>query len=307
LHRRPLTSALAEDSTAEDEEEPEAVGKDETEPESEPEEQDETDPEDDTPEEDDPEPKDDPTDPCYNPDDEDRCIEGPEDEPKEDPEEPEPDPDPTDCDESYPDDCIPSPPPNLNCDDKGVRNNIKVEGSDPHDFDRDNDGIGCEDGGKIGGTGGGGNGGNGNGNGNGGGDDDNDNDKSDSNNKDNDSGKDGNKAEAEPEIKKFQVTVILNETDNAESDTFRMRVIAYGPKTLNKLTLDKPGQVVDMKDCASVCNTEWGFTAYKVSLNTTILACVWNPESGDKNCGLGKSDSRYGPEIISIRVPSLKK
>ena len=48
------------------------------------------------------------------------------------------------CDPSYPDDCIPSPPPDLNCGDPGIPNNFKVIGSDPHGFDRDNDGIGCE-------------------------------------------------------------------------------------------------------------------------------------------------------------------
>jgi micrococcal nuclease len=47
------------------------------------------------------------------------------------------------CDSSYPDVCIASPPPDLNCGDVSYKN-IKVEGSDPHGFDRDADGIGCE-------------------------------------------------------------------------------------------------------------------------------------------------------------------
>jgi hypothetical protein len=47
-------------------------------------------------------------------------------------------------DPSYPDVCIPPPPPNLNCDDEGVPSNFEVSGSDPHGFDGDNDGIGCE-------------------------------------------------------------------------------------------------------------------------------------------------------------------
>ena len=50
----------------------------------------------------------------------------------------------SECDPSYPDVCIPPPPPNLNCDDEGVPENFRVSGSDPHGFDRDNDGIGCE-------------------------------------------------------------------------------------------------------------------------------------------------------------------
>jgi hypothetical protein len=56
------------------------------------------------------------------------------------------------CHPSYPNTCIPGPPPNLSCGDIFARN-FKVVGSDPHGFDGDNDGIGCEDG-----NGGGGNG-----------------------------------------------------------------------------------------------------------------------------------------------------
>jgi hypothetical protein len=51
----------------------------------------------------------------------------------------------TDCDSSYPDVCIPPPPPNLNCDDISERN-FEVRSPDPHGFDGDNDGIGCESG-----------------------------------------------------------------------------------------------------------------------------------------------------------------
>jgi hypothetical protein len=81
------------------------------------------------------------------------------------------DPEPsTGCDDSYPDDCIPSPPPDLDC--KDVGNNIKVKGSDPHDLDRDGNGIGCESGGDGGGGNGGSNGGSSN---NGGSDNNNDN------------------------------------------------------------------------------------------------------------------------------------
>jgi micrococcal nuclease len=46
------------------------------------------------------------------------------------------------CDPSYPDVCIAPPPPDLNCDDVPYKD-IKVEGNDPHGFDRDGDGIGC--------------------------------------------------------------------------------------------------------------------------------------------------------------------
>jgi hypothetical protein len=49
------------------------------------------------------------------------------------------------CDPSYPDICIPSPPPLLNCRDIPHRN-FRVLPPDPHGFDTDQDGIGCETG-----------------------------------------------------------------------------------------------------------------------------------------------------------------
>jgi hypothetical protein len=58
---------------------------------------------------------------------------------------PEPEPQATDgpnCDPSY-SVCIPPPPPDLDCDDVNATN-FQVTGSDPHGFDGDNDGIGCE-------------------------------------------------------------------------------------------------------------------------------------------------------------------
>jgi len=47
------------------------------------------------------------------------------------------------CDPSYPDFCIPPPPPDLNCSDISQKR-FTVIGSDPHRFDGDGDGIGCE-------------------------------------------------------------------------------------------------------------------------------------------------------------------
>ena len=47
------------------------------------------------------------------------------------------------CDRAYPTVCIPSPPPDLNCSDIQFRN-FTVLPSDPHRFDRDRNGIGCE-------------------------------------------------------------------------------------------------------------------------------------------------------------------
>jgi protocatechuate 3,4-dioxygenase beta subunit len=48
------------------------------------------------------------------------------------------------CDPSYPTACIPAPPPDLDCADI-VESNFTVMGSDPHHFDSDGDGIGCDD------------------------------------------------------------------------------------------------------------------------------------------------------------------
>ena len=48
-----------------------------------------------------------------------------------------------DCDPAYPTVCIPSPPPDLDCGEISFRN-FTVLSPDPHGFDGDNDGIGCE-------------------------------------------------------------------------------------------------------------------------------------------------------------------
>lgn len=47
------------------------------------------------------------------------------------------------CDPSYPDVCIPPPPPDLDCRDIAHRR-FRVLPPDPHNFDGDGDGVGCE-------------------------------------------------------------------------------------------------------------------------------------------------------------------
>ena len=50
------------------------------------------------------------------------------------------------CDPGYAGACVPSPPPNLSCDDLralGIRGEVRVVGSDPHGLDSDGDGIAC--------------------------------------------------------------------------------------------------------------------------------------------------------------------
>jgi hypothetical protein len=54
---------------------------------------------------------------------------------------------PENCAPSYPDECIPPPTPDLNCKDIPYRNFRvlwDVPDPDPHHFDGDHDGIGCE-------------------------------------------------------------------------------------------------------------------------------------------------------------------
>lgn len=48
-----------------------------------------------------------------------------------------------DCDPSYPTVCIPPAPPDLDCDEI-PHANFAVRGADPHGFDHDHDGVGCE-------------------------------------------------------------------------------------------------------------------------------------------------------------------
>ncbi|AKF05996.1 excalibur calcium-binding domain-containing protein [Sandaracinus amylolyticus] len=47
------------------------------------------------------------------------------------------------CEPAYPDVCIPPAPPDLDCGDVEERG-FRVLDPDPHRFDRDHDGIGCE-------------------------------------------------------------------------------------------------------------------------------------------------------------------
>ena len=52
-------------------------------------------------------------------------------------------PPPSSCDPAYPTVCIPPPPPDLHCGDI-TYTNFTVRAPDPHRFDGDHDGVGCE-------------------------------------------------------------------------------------------------------------------------------------------------------------------
>jgi hypothetical protein len=49
-----------------------------------------------------------------------------------------------DCHPAYPDDCLPSPPPDLDCADIGHRVTVDHSNGDPHRLDADRDGYGCD-------------------------------------------------------------------------------------------------------------------------------------------------------------------
>ncbi len=65
------------------------------------------------------------------------------DQPPREEEAPAPAPPGDNCDPSYPDSCIPPYPPDLNCDDV-PEEGFAVRPPDPHGFDGDGDGVGCE-------------------------------------------------------------------------------------------------------------------------------------------------------------------
>ena len=54
------------------------------------------------------------------------------------------------CDPSYPDFCIPPPPPDLNCDSPVIdgRKNFRVLSPDPHRLDQNGNGVACESSGR---------------------------------------------------------------------------------------------------------------------------------------------------------------
>ena len=49
-----------------------------------------------------------------------------------------------DCDPAYLDECLPSPPPDLDCADIGHRVTVDHSNGDPHRLDADGDGYGCD-------------------------------------------------------------------------------------------------------------------------------------------------------------------
>jgi hypothetical protein len=102
---------------------------------------------------------------------------------------------------------------------------------------------------------------------------------------------------------KFKVHVYVNWDEGQYGDR-RMRVIVYGPHTLNKPTLDKPGTPLFLSDCVGYCYKDagvWSFTGWKVPKGSDFKVCVWNQESGQDNCDWGRANSRS--ESIHVQAP----
>ena len=75
-----------------------------------------------------------------------------------------------------------------------------------------------------------------------------------------------------------------------------MRVIVYGPHTLNKPTLDKPETPIYLSSCGynEVCYQDagvWGFTSWKVPQGASFKVCVTS-NNGNVSCDWGYADSR---------------
>ena len=107
--------------------------------------------------------------------------------------------------------------------------------------------------------------------------------------------------------KKFKVHVNLIYL-NGVGGQHKFRVIVYGPHTLNKPTLDKPGYSFKLEPCDDDhCRFDLGkvsFTGWKVPKNTSFKACVWpstSSHSSDKDCATGKATSRSVEVTVTVR------
>ncbi len=101
----------------------------------------------------------------------------------------------------------------------------------------------------------------------------------------------------------FKVHVFINWGKEQAGDR-RMRVIVYGPHTLNKPTLDKPCLPLFLNVCQNSCVKDmgvWSFTGWKVPKGSDFKVCVWNQESGLDNCNWGRANSRS--ESIHVKAP----
>jgi len=129
-------------------------------------------------------------------------------------------------------------------------------------------------------------------------DDDNDNHKSNSNNND-------NHHKSKPIVEKFKVHVYVDFGTAQFGDDDSIRVIVYGPHTLNKPTLDKPGTPIHLVSCNSEeCYQDagvWSFTSWKVPQGASFKACITKTsQSGNERCGWGNATSRY--ESIHVQA-----
>ena len=106
-------------------------------------------------------------------------------------------------------------------------------------------------------------------------------------------------------VEKFKVHVNLIYL-NAVGGEHKFRVIVYGPHTLNKPTLDKPGYPFKLEACDDDhCRFDLGtvsFTSWKVPKDSSFETCVWpSKDSSEKSCAWGKATSRSVDITVTAR------
>ena len=103
----------------------------------------------------------------------------------------------------------------------------------------------------------------------------------------------------EPE--KFNVHAFVDFGQDQSDQKYSMRVIVYGPHTLNKPTLDKPETPIYLGSCGynEVCYQDagvWGFTSWKVPQGASFKVCVTS-NNGNVSCDWGYADSKRWESI----------
>ena len=105
------------------------------------------------------------------------------------------------------------------------------------------------------------------------------------------------------QVEKFNVHVFVDFGYGQSGDNDRIRVV-YGPHTLNKPTLDKPGTPIYLGSCGhnEVCYQDagvWSFTSWKVPQGASFKACVTS-NNGNVSCDWGYANSRH--ESIHVQA-----
>lgn len=142
-----------------------------------------------------------------------------------------------------------------------------------------------------------------------------DNHNHDNDNKGSSNDNDNHKSSSSSSVEKFKVHVYVDFGYAQSGDNDRIRVIVYGPHTLNKPTLDKPGILINLGSCGrgEVCYQDvgiWTFSDWKVNSGDKIKACALNTETSNQDCGYGtadksRTDTIHIPVSTSTEIQTL--